>query len=70
MSKPEDSPYYCKECKRVIRIAYRLHMWDMHRIKIIELKNDTKIYVCSDDSRYQHVTGKSTEFIKLDEFND
>lgn len=28
--KPEDSPYWCRHCKRVIAIAFLMHMWDMH----------------------------------------
>ena len=72
----EDNPYYCKYCKRVIPIAFKLHMRDKHGIGIelkngiIELKNGSKIYVMTDENKYKHVEGKSIKYIKLDEFID
>ena len=68
--KPEDSPYYCKYCKKVIPIAFELHLKDKHGVEIIELKNGSTIYVTTDENKYKHVEGKSMEFIKLDEFID
>ena len=79
MSNPENSPYYCKHCKKVIRIAYRLHMWEKHgegrkpfksTFGKIELKNGSTIYVTTDGNDYKYVEGKSMKYIKLDEFID
>jgi len=66
----KDSPYYCKYCKKVIPIAFKLHMRDKHGIGIIELKNKSTIYVTTDENKYKHVEGKSIKYIKLDEFID
>jgi len=66
----EDNPYYCKYCKKVIPIAFKLHMKDKHGIGIIELKNKSTIHVITDEGKYHNVKGKSVEYIKLDEFID
>lgn len=75
----EDNPYYCKYCKKVIPIAFKLHMEDKHgegrkpfksTFGDIKLKNGSTIYVSSDENEYKHVEGKSMKYIKLDEFID
>jgi len=64
----KDSPYYCKYCKKVIRIGFKLHMMSEHGVGIIELKNKSTIYVTTDKGKYHNVKGKSIKYIKLDEF--
>jgi len=68
----EDNPYYCKYCKKIIPIAFKLHMRDKHGepLDTIRMKNGSTIYVTTDENKYKHVEGKSVKYIKLDEFID
>jgi len=66
----EDNPYYCKYCKRIIPIAFKLHMRDKHGESIIKLHSGSEVYVSTDEGSFKKVKGKSIKYIKLDEFID